>query len=155
MLMRACDDPRLLASLRHNCAGPILTALEDPRFCNNGARVKNNALVEEIIIAWMQSHDWKDIKELLDKAGAPVSLVYTMEDIFEDPHYAARENLVEVNHQKFGTLRIPSVVPKLSKTPGEIKWIGADIGAYNDDVYSSLLGFSAEDIAKLRAEGTI
>ncbi len=30
MLMRACDDPRLLASLRHNCAGPILTALEDP-----------------------------------------------------------------------------------------------------------------------------
>ena len=84
MLMRPCDDPRLLASLRHNCAGPILTALEDPRFCNNGARVKNNALVEEIIIAWMQSHDWKDIKELLDKAGAPVSLVYTMEDIFEE-----------------------------------------------------------------------
>lgn len=129
--------------------------LKDPRFCNNGARVKNNALVEEVVINWMKSHDWKDIKELLDKAGAPVSLVYTMEDIFTDPHYAARENLVQVDHPDFGTIRIPSVVPRLSKTPGEVKWPGAPIGAYNSEVYTDLLGLSADDIEGLKNNNVI
>lgn len=129
--------------------------LADPRFNTNGARVKNNALVEEVVVNWMKEHDWKFIKSHLDKAGAPVSLVYAMEDIFEDPHYAARENMVEVNHPKFGTLRIPSVVPRLSKTPGEIKWPGGEIGSFNDEVYGGLLGLGAEEIARLKAEGTI
>lgn len=129
--------------------------LEDERFNTNGARVKHNVLVEKVVVEWMKSHDWGYIKETLDKAGAPVSLVYTMEDIFEDPHYAARENLVEVKHPTFGTLRIPSVTPILSKTPGEIKWPGAALGAYNEEVYGDLLGLDKESIAKLQAQGTI
>ncbi|MCC8195077.1 MAG: CoA transferase [Deltaproteobacteria bacterium] len=129
--------------------------LEDPRFCTNGARVKHSALVDEVVSNWMQSHDWKFVKEHLDKHGVPVSLVYTMEDIFADPHYAARGNLVEVKHPKFGTLRIPGVVPRLSQTPGEIQWPGAAIGAYNDEIYGGLLGFSDDEIARLKEEGTI
>jgi len=129
--------------------------IQDERFNTNGARVKNNALVEEIVIDWFGKHDYKDIKRILDEAGAPVSLVYSMEDIFEDPHYAARENLVEVDHPKFGTLKIPCVVPKLSETPGEIKWIGPDMGAYNKEVYQDLLGMSEEEVEKLKENGVI
>lgn len=129
--------------------------LEDPRFNVNGARVKHSALVDAVVNAWMSAHDWKFIKDHLDKHGVPVSLVYTMEDIFEDPHYAARGNLVEVKHPKFGTLRIPSVTPVLSKTPGEIKWPGSALGEYNDEVYSQILGLNGDEIANLKSEGII
>lgn len=129
--------------------------LEDKRFSTNAARVENNAEVEEIVTGWMLSHDYAYIKETLDKAGAPVSLVYSMEDIFNDPHYAERGNLVEVSHPSFGTLKMPGITPKLSKTPGAIRWIGRDIGACNEDVFSGLLGMPAEKIEQLKGKGVI
>ncbi|GHV55097.1 succinyl-CoA--D-citramalate CoA-transferase [Deltaproteobacteria bacterium] len=130
--------------------------LRDARFCTNSARVKNNAAVEEEIVKpWLLTHDWKEIKEILNTAGVPISLVYTMEDAFNDPHYAARENLVEVLHPDFGSVRIPGIVPKLSQTPGAVKWGGAEMGAYNDEVFSGLLGLSRQEIGALKADGTI
>ncbi|MDR3563383.1 MAG: CaiB/BaiF CoA-transferase family protein [Negativicutes bacterium] len=129
--------------------------LEDSRFNVNSARVKNNVLMEENVVDWMGKHDYKEIKETLDKAGAPVSLVFSMEDIFADPHYAARENLVEVLHPTLGTLKIPSVVPKLSATPGEIKWIGPDMGSHNEEIYQDLLGVDPAEMAALKEKGII
>jgi len=129
--------------------------LEDPRFNTNQARVQNNSLTEQIVIDWMSKHDYKEIKEICDRAGVPANLVYSMADIFEDPHYKARENLVEVMHPTLGSLKIPCVVPKLSATPGEIKWVGPEMGAYNQEVYQGLLGLTPAELEKLIAKGVI
>jgi len=129
--------------------------LEDPRFSNNTARVKNNDLMDEIVIDWIGKQDYKPMKEILDKAGAPVSLVYNMADIFEDPHYNARENLIEVMHPTMGKLTMPGIVPKLSATPGEIKWIGPELGAYNQEVYEGLLGLTPDEVSDLKGKGVI
>lgn len=129
--------------------------LEDERFNTNGARVKNNALVEEVVIDWMSKHDYKEIKSILDEAGAPVSLVYSMEDIFEDPHYAARENIVEMDHPDFGKIKMPSIVPKLSETPGEIRWIGPKMGAHNQEIYQDLLSVNRTEFDALKETGII
>jgi formyl-CoA transferase len=129
--------------------------LEDNRFNTNGARVKNNKLVEEIVIDWMSKRDYKEIKSILDEAGAPVSLVYGMEDIFEDPHYAAREDIIQVEHPDFGTLKMPGIVPKLSATPGEIKWIGPEMGAHNQEIYQEMLGLDAAEMDVLKEKGII
>lgn len=129
--------------------------LEDSRFNTNGARVKNNKLVEEIVIDWMSKHDFKEIKSILDEAGAPVSLVYGMEDIFEDPHYAAREDIIQVEHPDFGTLKMPGIVPKLSATPGEIKWIGPKMGAHNQEIYQEMLELDAAELDALKEKGII
>ncbi|MBU2699622.1 formyl-CoA transferase [Sporomusaceae bacterium BoRhaA] len=129
--------------------------LEDNRFNTNGARVKNNKLVEEIVIDWMSKNDYKEIKSILDEAGAPVSLVYGMEDIFEDPHYAAREDIIQVEHPDFGTLKMPGIVPKLSATPGEIKWIGPEMGAHNQEIYQEMLGLDAAEMDALKEKGII
>ncbi len=129
--------------------------LADARFNTNGARVKNNSLVEEIVIDWMGKHDYKDIKATLDEAGAPVSLVYSMEDIFEDPHYAAREDIVEVPYSEFGKIKMPGVVPKLSATPGEIKWAGPKLGQHNKEVYEELVGLNDKDLEALKEKGII
>jgi formyl-CoA transferase len=148
-----CSTDRTFEYFAHGIGRSDL--LQDSRFNTNGARVKNNALVEEIVIDWMKKHDYKDVKSILDKAGAPVSLVYSMADIFEDPHYAAREDIIEVSHPDFGTIKMPGLVPKLSVTPGEIKWIGPKLGDHNQDVYGHLLGLSEQDLAELKEKGII
>ena len=129
--------------------------LEDARFNSNKARLQNNSLTEGIVIDWMNKHDYKEIKDICDKAGVPVSLVYSMADIFEDPHYQARENLVEVIHPTFGKLKMPGIVPKLSATPGEIKWIGPEMGAHNKEIYQELLDVTAGELEKLKADGIV
>lgn len=129
--------------------------LEDSRFSTNGARVKHSELVDEVVNGWLGQHDWAFIKEHLDRYGVPVSLVFTMEDIFANEHYAARGNLVEIEHPDFGTIRMPSVTPVLSKTPGAVKWAGPAMGAYNEEVFGGLLGLSGEEMAKFREEGTM
>ncbi|HWR40765.1 MAG TPA: CoA transferase [Patescibacteria group bacterium] len=129
--------------------------LADSRFNSNGARVKNNTLVEELVIDWMSKHDYKEIKSIMDAAGVPVSLVYSMEDIFSDPHYRARENIIEVDHPDFGTIKMPGVVPKLSATPGEVKWAGPTIGAHNEEVYEKLLGLNPVEVNELREKKII
>ncbi len=129
--------------------------LQDERFNTNASRVKNSVLMDAIVSEWMGQRDWAFIKEHLDSFGVPVSLVFTMEDIFTDPHYAARQNLVEVDHPKFGKLRMPSVTPKLSATPGEVKWPGAPLGTFNDDVFGNLLGLSTEEVNELKEKGII
>jgi formyl-CoA transferase len=129
--------------------------LQDPRFNTNKARVQNNSLVEQIVSDWMSKYDYKEIKQICDTAGAPVSLVYSMADIFEDAHYQARENLVEVMHPTLGKLKMPGIVPKLSATPGEIKWIGPEMGAHNKEVYQELLDVTPEEFEKLKADGIV
>ncbi|MDL2209179.1 CoA transferase [Desulfovibrio sp. OttesenSCG-928-O18] len=127
----------------------------DPKFITNAARVQNRTELEAIIVEWLSRHDWKDIKEILDKAGAPVSLIYTIEDCFNDAHYKARESLVEIIDPRFGKMHMPGITPKLSRTPGEIKWTGPDIGQHNEDLLTGILGISKDEIAALKEKGVL
>jgi formyl-CoA transferase len=148
-----CSTDRTFEYLAH--AMNRADMLQDPRYNTNAARVAHGKEVDAVIIDWMAKLSYPEVKDICDKAGVPVNLVYTMADIFTDPHYAARENLVEVQHPTFGTIKIPSVVPKLSKTPGEIKWPGPAMGAYNKEVYEDLLGMKPADVAELQEKGVI
>lgn len=148
-----CSTDRTFEYFAQGIGRPEL--LQDERFNTNGARVKNNALVEEIVNGWFSQHDYKDIKRILDEAGAPVSLVYSMADIFEDPHYAARDNIIEVDHPDFGTIKMPGIVPKFSATPGEVKWVGPKMGEHNQEIYQELLGVDTDELAALKEKGII
>ncbi|MDQ3568845.1 MAG: CoA transferase, partial [Actinomycetota bacterium] len=75
-------------------------------------------------------------------------------EIFEDAQYAARDMIVEVEHPKFGSIRLPGVVPKLSKTAGSVRTAGPTLGQHNEEVYGAL-GLSEKDIARLGEEGVI
>jgi crotonobetainyl-CoA:carnitine CoA-transferase CaiB-like acyl-CoA transferase len=78
-----------------------------------------------------------------------------MADIFADPHYRARDMIIDVPAEGLGTLPQPGVVPKLSLTPGRVTHAGATIGRHTDEILSGVLGMSSEDIAQLRAERVI
>jgi formyl-CoA transferase len=126
----------------------------DPRYLTNRLRVQNRAEVDAVVTEWFATHTAEEILRLCDAKGVPVSRVNNMSDVFADPHVQARDMLVEVEHPKLGTLRLPGIVPKLSATPGEVRTTGPSMGDHNAEVYGEL-GFSAADLDRLTTEGVI
>lgn len=129
--------------------------LEDPRFYTNSRRLKHDEEVQKIVSSWIKQHTQKELLEKLDAFGVPVSPIYTIEDIFNDPHYKARENIVEVEHPRLGKIKIPGVVPKFSRTPGAIRHRAPDLGEHNEEILGGMLGLSQEELAELKEKGVI
>lgn len=85
----------------------------------------------------------------------PIGPIYDIADIFDDPQFRARENLVEVHDPRDGKIVVPNVIPRLSETPGELKWLGAQVGQHNAEIYRDRLGLSEEELARLKEAGAI
>jgi formyl-CoA transferase len=148
-----CSTDRTYEYLTRAMARPDL--LTDPMFCSMKNRVANDAAMNAIVSDWIASLNYAELKKIVDEAGVPVNLVYSIADIFEDPHYAARANIVEVPYSPMGTIKMPGIVPKFSETPGEIKWAGPELGAHNVEVYQGLLGLDSTQLEELKTEGVI
>lgn len=126
-----------------------------PKYKLAADRLADPKPIMDAVTEWVASHTYDELKEKCDKAGVPICSIYSMKDIFEDPHYAARKNIVDVPCEEFGSVKMPSVCPVLTETPGEIRWPGAKIGAYNEEIYQGLLGMSEEEMAQLQEKGVI
>lgn len=131
--------------------------LQDPRFATIRSRgVKENMRALDAIIAdWSRAFDAQALEALLREAEVPSSRVFTIADIYEDPHFRAREMLVEVPHPSIGHTTQPGIVPKLSATPGSIRSTGPDTGADGERILRERLGWDDAAIASARAEGAL
>lgn len=110
-----------------------------------------NAVVAEFIAKMTRD----DLMEHLLRHEVPIGPLYNIEDIFRDPQYAARQNLQEIDVPKEGKIVIPGVIPKLSETPGEIKWAGPEMGAHNEEIYLEHLGISRDQYEAYQKLGVI
>jgi crotonobetainyl-CoA:carnitine CoA-transferase CaiB-like acyl-CoA transferase len=129
---------------------------DDERFASHWARFENVDELDAIIGSWVAERDAADADRVLNEAGVVCGPVYSVADIFADPHYQAREMLVSMRDELLGELVMPGVVPKLSKTPGELRHPGSwQLGAHNEEVYGSLLGLDGAQLADLAAAGVI
>jgi crotonobetainyl-CoA:carnitine CoA-transferase CaiB-like acyl-CoA transferase len=126
----------------------------DPRLTNNAGRVEHEAEIDTAISVWMESLDSATALEQLEQARVPAGPIYNAADMMADRHFQARDLFeeVEVNDSR---LKIPAMVPKLSKTPGRTDWAGGEVGDFNDEVYGGLLGLSADEMARLKERGVI
>lgn len=152
ILIAANSDPtfkRLLAVMN----APEL--INDPQLNSILVRGQNIARCNEVVSAWSIQHDGIEIERMLVKAEVPVSRVYEMPDIFDDPHFAARDMLPEIPHPLLGSLIHPGIVPKLSATPGKILHSGPDLGQDTRGVLQSELGMSATEIDELILRGVV
>lgn len=129
--------------------------MDDPRFATIRARSNNMNAIDEIVAEWVSGQPGKSVEEQLEAASVPVSRVYTIADIFADPHYHAREMLTKAAHPLLGMITLAGVVPKLSGTPGEIRHVGHEPGADTRTVLADLLAVSRDDLDALEAEGVI
>lgn len=127
--------------------------IEDPRFASIQARGRpdNMRALDAIIAGWTSTLDAQSLEARLREAEVPTSRVYTIADIYEDPHFAARDMLVPVPHPALGHTTQIGVVPKLSRTPGSIRHTGHDIGADTYEVLSRL-GMTRQQIDDLVAK---
>ena len=119
------------------------------------SRFEHEDAIDAMISAWTEARDLEEIDGILQNAGVPASRIYTMADVFADPHYAARDMLIDVPDDDLGTVRLANAVPKLSATPGRIDKAGGQAGVDTRDVLSGILGMTDAEISALEAEGVI
>lgn len=129
--------------------------LDDERFRTTDDRVANPEPLYEILEEWTRRHRAEEIVQLMDEAKVPAAIVNSIADIFADEHIQARENIVVHDDPRFGELAVAGIMPKLSQTPGDVRSLGPDLGANNDEVYGQWLGLTTEEVAILREKGVI
>jgi crotonobetainyl-CoA:carnitine CoA-transferase CaiB-like acyl-CoA transferase len=129
--------------------------ITDPRFCDNPSRVKNVEELDAIIGEWIGNHTLDEVMKTFLDAQAVVGPVYEMDQIFEDPHFKARETFVEVEDADFGPIKLPNNFAKFSRTPGSIRFTGGAKGEANEKIYRELLGLSNQEMERLKEEGII
>lgn len=125
----------------------------DPRLAQNDGRSQHAELIDGAIAEWSAQRSRDEVIEALKGARVPAGYPYTAADIVQDPHYLARQ-MIEQVQTSVGPLKVPGVLPKLSRTPGRIGTGGPQLGEHNDDILAGL-GLSEEQVAGLRERGII
>jgi formyl-CoA transferase len=127
----------------------------DPRYASNPARTAHADEVDALVGGWFRAHTADEAQKILDASGVPVSPIYSIVDIFGDPHYAAREDIIAPVDPVVGPVPMPAVLPRFSRTPGSVRFTGPALGAHNAYVYGELLGLSEAERAALADKGVI
>jgi crotonobetainyl-CoA:carnitine CoA-transferase CaiB-like acyl-CoA transferase len=128
---------------------------DDPRFARPGSRNEHHEILDEMIGRWTAAHPLADLEAALHKASVPATRIFTIEDIFNDPHYRARNSIVSVPDEHLGSVAMAGVVPRLSATPGSVRHAGHDVGQDSRAVLHDILGLAEERIDELARTGVI
>lgn len=139
-LCKAMDRPDLLA---------------DPRYASHALRIDNLVQINAEVAQWMLATPVTELCERLEAAGVPYGIVYTVDDIVADAHYAARQNIATVVHPVAGALRMPAPIPRLSDTPAPPLRPAPLLGAHTGEVLRGWLHLSDDEITQLRERGVV
>ncbi len=128
---------------------------KDVRFADHRSRGEHMSELDGLIGSWTGGQRSEAVLGLLHENGVPVGLVYQPSDMVDDPHFRARESLVRVASPQHGDVLMQAVVPRLSRTPGEVRWAGPALGEHTDAVLRELVGLTDEEIAALHQDGVV
>ncbi|ETW98061.1 MAG: CoA transferase [Candidatus Entotheonella factor] len=146
-------SPNLWERLAKAMGQPELVS--DPRFANPEARLEHVEALHGIIREWVASLDAVDVYRILSEWRVPFGPINSIADIFDDPHYQAREDLVTVEDPLIGKVAMPAVYPRLSHAAGRVYNPAPVPGQHNREIYQELLGLSEAECDRLQAAGTI
>lgn len=147
----ACTNDRMFARL---CKAMVRPDLAE-RFAAVADRLRDRMIVDGEVQAWCRSMPRSQVLEACLVEEVPAGPINSIADIFADPHFAARENLLRLTDAVVGEVPIPNVVPRLSETPGRVEALGPALGEAVDEIYGGWLGLDATEIAALKARGVI
>jgi crotonobetainyl-CoA:carnitine CoA-transferase CaiB-like acyl-CoA transferase len=149
----SASSDRTFARLAAAIGRPGLPA--DPRYRTNADRIANDVELDAIVAAWMVERTAAEVMEQLERCDVVAGRVYTIVDALADPQYRARQTVVSVPDPDFGSVRMPGVVPGLSRTAGAVFWPGGRLGEHTDEVLRELAGLDEAGLAGLRAAGVV
>ncbi|PWW32374.1 crotonobetainyl-CoA:carnitine CoA-transferase CaiB-like acyl-CoA transferase [Cytobacillus oceanisediminis] len=126
----------------------------NPKLQNNAGRAKEADLIDEAVENWTRQYNLDEVMKQLNAVSVPGGPIYNVEDIVKDTHYQARDMIIAIPDERIGEIVMQGVVPKLSETPGEVKWAGPECGAHTEEVLSSI-GYTADKIKELKSKNII
>ena len=128
---------------------------QDPRFADAIERNEQHEALDAIVSEWTSKLPLEQIEAILHQAQVPATRIFTVADIFNDPHYRARNAIVRAPDPHMGDVAMAGVVPRLSETPGRVRHAGRDVGQDSREVLRDLLGLDAARIEALAKSGVI
>jgi crotonobetainyl-CoA:carnitine CoA-transferase CaiB-like acyl-CoA transferase len=128
--------------------------LDAPRFTRLVDRAQHGDLINGIVAKWTQTLDATEIEQRCVAHDVPVATAYTAADIFADPHFAARQDLVSVDDPVLGPLRQQAPFPRLVGAEPVAPSGAPELGAHTDEVLASI-GYSSAEVAALREQGIV
>lgn len=151
-ILIAANQDTVFRRLADVMGQPDLAA--DPRYATHHARGKRQHELDEFIASWSTKYNADELLEMLHEGGVPAGRVYRAEDMFADEHFSARNTIVRARNRHGHEFAMQNVAPRLSATPGEVRWAGPELGEHNNEVLSHL-GYNVSDIRQLRNDAVI
>ena len=128
----------------------------DPRFATHEARGARQQELDALIETWTGARTVDEVEAAMIAAGVPAGRIYRAPEMLADPHFRAREAIVEVDHPRWGKLPMQNVLPRLSATPGAIRRVASQaVGQDNAEVFAERLGLTPADLEALQTAGVI
>jgi formyl-CoA transferase len=129
---------------------------DDPRYATHLARGERQTELDELINAWTRTLTIDQVDALMIEHSIPAGRVYRAPDMLADPHFAARQAIIEVETERFGKLKMQNAFPKLSASPSGVRSPAPSaVGQHNAEIYGQLLGMSGAELDGLKAAGVI
>ncbi|MBT6087664.1 MAG: CoA transferase [Rhodospirillaceae bacterium] len=147
----ACTTDKMFERLTQAMVRPDLWE----NFGDQQTRLAARVTVIDEVTQWTTSMSRDEVMAACVAAEVPSGPINSIADIFADPHFRARDDLLAVNVPRIGEVTVPGVYPKLSATPGSVDSLGPELGNANEEVYGGQLGLSADDMAALKDKGVI
>ena len=155
------DGDFLIGANQDTVFGRLCTAMgqpelaSDPRYIDHISRGKNQTELDDRINDWTATLTVDTVEALMIDHGIPAGRVFKPADMIADPHFQAREALIDVPHPRWDNLKMQGVFPKLSKTPGSIRSIAPQSVGQDNDVYTEILGLSSDELNDLATRNII
>ena len=153
MVLIGANQDSVFARLAEAMGEPALAT--DEAYATHRARGERQAELDDRIAAWTSTLTADALLARCEAHGVPAGRIYRVPEMLEDPQFQARESIVDVEDPAHPGLKMQNVFPRLSETPGSIRWPGPALGAHTDEVLTERLGFTPERLAALRAQGVI
>ncbi len=153
MILMGANQDSVFARLAEAMGQPELAS--DPRYADHVARGEHQDELDDAIAHWTATLDADALLDTLERHGVPSGRIFRTPEMLADPHFQARDAIIDVAHPVFERLKMQNVFPKMSRTQGTVRWPGPELGAHNDEVYKGLLGVSEEDLAALGTAGIV
>ncbi len=153
MILIGGNGDTVFARLAETMGHPELA--KDPKFVDHASRGVNQGELDDIIADWTKAFALPDLLALLEADGIPCGRVFRAPDMLENEQYKARDTIVETDHPVFGKIKMQGAFPKMSETPGKVRWPGPTLGQHTDEVLTGLAGLDANRVAELRAKGIV
>ncbi|MYE11108.1 MAG: CoA transferase [Gammaproteobacteria bacterium] len=153
MIVMGANQDSVFARLTEAMGQPALAI--DPRYADHVARGEHQDELDVVIAGWTSTLEADPLLDVLERHGVPAGRIFRAPEMLTDPHFQARDAIVDVAHPLFERLKMQNVFPKLSRTQGTVRWPGPELGAHNAEVYRGLLGLSDDELAALGAAGIV